>query len=152
MNRRYIRIGATAALAAVTLGVAGPMASAQEYKNNERTFRTQVIRATGDITTHAELVSFLNTAEGQAAMSEAELTKAERDALYSSDSTTEAVVQGKIDAIKKLIKKVKGAIAAAKRGYEKFKVWYEEKVPKYIRYLIKWFWEVYKAWTYLKGL
>jgi hypothetical protein len=128
------------------------MATAQEHRNAERALQAQVVRATGDITTQAEFVNFLDSAEGQTAMNEAELTQAERDALYSSDTTTEAVIQGKISAIKKLLKKIPGIIAAAKRGYEKFKTWYEDHVPKYIRYAIKWFWELYKAWTWLKGL
>lgn len=152
MNRRYIRIGVSVALAAVTLGVAAPMAAAQEHRNSERTFQSVAVRASSDVTTHAEFVNYLNSAEGQALIAEAELTAAEREALYSSDTTTEAVVQHRLSGIIKLLKKVKGWAAAAKSSYSKFKVWYADKVPAALRWAIKWGFDLYTIYQILRGM
>ncbi|MEU9174668.1 hypothetical protein AB0D34_44095 [Streptomyces sp. NPDC048420] len=152
MTRKQIRIGVATALVAVTVGVVAPSAMAAEgHTTAPRSISASLVAAEAEPTNHAEFVSYLNSAEGQALLAEAELTSAEREALYSSDATTDAVVQSRLSGIIKLLKKVRGWAAAAKANYTKFKEWYNDKVPSAIRWIIRWGYDLYTIYTILKA-
>ncbi|MFE9354051.1 hypothetical protein ACFYPB_07565 [Streptomyces olivaceoviridis] len=153
MTRKQIRIGVAAALVAVTVGVAAPTAmAAQEHTALAQAVSTSLAGEDGNVTNHAEFVNYLNSAEGQALIAEAELTDAERDALYSSDTSSDVVVQSRLSAILKALKKIKGWAAAAKASYTKFKDWYNAKVPAAIRWVISWGYDLYTIYTILRGM
>jgi hypothetical protein len=153
VTRKQIRIGIAAALVAVTVGVAAPTAmAAQENTNLARATSTALVGNEGDVTNHAEFVDYLNSAEGQALLAEAELTSAERDALYSTDTSSDVVVQSRLSGILKALKKIKGWAAAANASYTKFKEWYNAKVPKALRWIISWGYDLYTIYTILRGM
>ncbi|WP_326674847.1 hypothetical protein [Streptomyces sp. NBC_01237] len=84
-------------------------------------------------------------------LTEAELTPEERSALHSDDVTTEAVVQGRFSALDKAVKKGKGCVAAVKKGWTAYKVWYNDKVPRAIRWAIAWASDVYTIYAYIRS-
>ncbi|MCM2412168.1 hypothetical protein [Streptomyces sp. RKAG290] len=152
MNRRQIGIGVATALAAMTVGFAAPAATATPAQQSQAS--PAAFQATTDeieVNSHATFVSYLNTAEGQAMLAEAELTAAESSALYSSDVTTDAVVQGRFSALVKLVKKVKGCTTAVKAGWSTFKVWYSDKVPRAVRWAIAWSSDIYTIYSYIRS-
>ncbi|MEU0072102.1 hypothetical protein ABZ027_21520 [Streptomyces sp. NPDC006332] len=152
MTRKQIRIGVATALVAVTVGMAAPSAMAVEGQTTAaRSVSASLVASAAEPTNHAEFVSYLNSAEGQALLAEAELTSAERGALYSSDTTTEAVVQSRLSGIIKVLKRVRGWAAAARASYNKFKDWYGDKVPAAIRWVIRWAYDLYTIYTILKA-
>ncbi|MCX5162483.1 MULTISPECIES: hypothetical protein [unclassified Streptomyces] len=152
MNRRQVGIGVATALAAMTVGIAAPAATAaqsQRAQSSPVSFQAGVDEI--DVNSHATFVNYLDSAEGQAMLADADLTPEERSALYSDDVTTEAVVQGRFSALVKAVKKVKGCVTAVKKGFTAFKVWYSDKVPKAIRWAIAWASDVYTIYAYIKG-
>ncbi|MFF9086859.1 hypothetical protein ACF1BE_10670 [Streptomyces sp. NPDC014991] len=139
------------ALVAVTVGFGAPTAMAAQENTTVARSLPAAPASDADVTNHTEFVSYLNSAEGQALLAEADLTSAERDALYSSDTTTDVVVQSRLSGIIKLLKKVRGWAAAARASYSKFKDWYNDKVPRAIRWVISWGYDLYTIYTILRN-
>lgn len=152
MNRRQIGIGVATALAAMTVGFAVPAATAAPVQQSQASPASfQAAAEEIEVNSHATFVSYLNTAEGQAMLAEAELTADESSALYSSDVTTDAVVQSRFSALVKLVRKVKGCVTAVKAGWSTFKTWYSDKVPRAVRWAIAWSSDIYTIYTYIRN-
>ncbi|MEU8697462.1 hypothetical protein AB0C61_07195 [Streptomyces sp. NPDC048680] len=136
----------------MTVGLAAPAATADQARQVQSSQAgVQAAAAEIDVNSHATFVNYLDSTEGQALLSEAELTPAERAALYSDDVTTDAVVQSRFSALVKAVKKVKGCVTAVKKGYGVFKTWYGDKVPRAIRWAIAWASDVYTIYAYIKN-
>lgn len=116
MNRRHIRMSAVAALAALTLGVAGTTAAQATEQ------RVTAVAATPtddwgpefEFSSHEAFVSYLDSAEGQQLLREEGLTQAEIAAVYAGD---DVAAKGWLDKLKK--KALKKAFKALPDSWQK---------------------------------
>lgn len=116
MNRRHIRMSAVAALAVLTLGVAGTTAvQATEHRETAAAApATEIWGPEFEFSSHEAFVSYLDSAEGQQLLREEGLTQAEIAAVYAGD---DVAANGFLDKLKK--KALKKAFKALPDSWEK---------------------------------
>ncbi|MEV7416520.1 hypothetical protein [Streptomyces sp. NPDC089919] len=126
MNRKTLRTGAVALVAALAFGAAAATAQAVGQPTPAPAASSGVAVTMTHEQAARELASNLLKYEGD------RFTASERAELQSIANGTAPQAYGKLDALLKLLKKVKGFASAVAKKYDAFKAWYNG-LPWYIK-------------------